>query len=186
MTDYPTEQPIQELGYAPVSARISGLRQATWITLLVLGILTALGGLCLGGSMAFAALMFTKLVASMPRSAPAAPLPSPQLFWLIGGITAAIPLAFGTTEIVCSVKIRRGSHPASVVALAVIGLQFLLVGAALLFGGVGLAMGTMHGGPDLPAQVLGLAFYGIIEIALGFLGFLLIKVLGEARTGVLR
>jgi len=181
MSGHPTEQaPL--LGYAPLPSRISGLRQGTWITLLVLGIITAAGGLCFGGTFAIFAMSMARMAAS---SGGAMRVPPAGTFWVVAAVTAGLPLLFGITEILCSLWIRRLSQTASIVALTAIGLQFLALGTMLVLAGVRMASMGARRGPDIASVIMALSFYGLIEVVLGIMGILLIKVLRERRVGVL-
>src|ERR1051325_11146459 len=87
----PPEPFVPELNYQAVSDRMSGLRQATWIMLLVVASLTILAGLCSGGSIGFAFAMMRRMGPSMSRT-------YPPWFWVVATAYLVVPTAWGAAE----------------------------------------------------------------------------------------
>ena len=133
----------------PAPAANTGLRTATWIYLLVLGILYALGGLCAVASMAF---VFTLLT----RAGPAGATPGVGAIMLVTGIIMLlISLAIGATFIWAALRLRRGSRAAAITALVI-----SILGTAGCLAIVGLGIIGALTSPDRdPGMLIGILFY---------------------------
>ena len=120
----------------PVTWRRSGLRTATWIVLLVLGTLYGLGGLGVGVAGGIA-------VASIGGSGVGwerALVP----FYIVGVIIfASVGLAIGSTYLVSSWGVKRGSRGAAILALVV---ALLNAGVLLVLSGFWVRDLVMEGG----------------------------------------
>jgi hypothetical protein len=77
MSQPPNFNPAHPLMYeSPIPNRPSGWRTTAWISLLVLGILYALGGLCIGGIAFAIGTVFERLITgAAPAGAPAPAVP---------------------------------------------------------------------------------------------------------------
>ena len=169
MTDPRPNPPPLEITYASPPARISRLRQQTWKTLLIKGVLSIFAG----GLTILDALTLT----AMTRSSSARPAPSvPWTEFLLVFPLGLSFLAIGITEILCSIKLRRKSTTATIVVLILQCLQFAVV---LLIMGFALAGASAR---QIEEGAAGLVVYGVIELAFGVLISLLIKLLREPRN----
>jgi len=157
--------------------RASGRRQAAWIGLLVLGVLTICGGLCLSGS----ALMVMYRIRGV-RGGGVGPARAVEWsVWVTLGVVLATSLAGGITELVCCVKLRTGSAKAGVVAALAIGLQILGIVGMVAVGLVRIML-SHRGSRDVMSLVIGVGFYLVIVLVMAIVGWLVVRAVGELRA----
>ena len=136
-------------------ARISAVRQAACVSLLVVGMLTIFGGLWAGAILAIAVLTHS---------------PLPSQVWILRLACVVVSMSIGVTQAVCSVKIWSKSAVAAIIAAVIGGLELVVVVGAMVLLIVTAAAGVT--GPIL---------YAAVGCALGVVEWLVIKVIGEGR-----
>ena len=175
-------EPRPMLAYeSPPPGRLSGWRTAAWISQLVLGILYALAGLCLGGSTILVSSVMETLLAAGGPGTPALP---PNFRWIMIGAglaLLAIMWAVAVTHIWTALLVRRGSR-----AAAVTGLVIAILNAVVILGVIALAVVAMLAGPGRhdPTGLIGVLVYLLPTAANIWVAIALGMVLREKRAAV--
>ncbi|MGN6367416.1 MAG: hypothetical protein ACTHN5_04055 [Phycisphaerae bacterium] len=152
----------------------SRTRTAAWIMLFVLGILTDLGGICMGAS---TAAMFALFI---PRAGPPRPGAAAPNWGLVVTVVALVyvvlPVGIGSTEIVCALKVRRRSRAATITALVLTLIQLLL---ALGLIGFGIVAAT-GAGPDKEGIIPAIVFIALSAVVFAIASWLLFRTRSES------
>ena len=125
------------------------MRTAAWISLLALGILYVLGGLCSTG-----ALLFVSALVGAGR--PTAPPNAGSIIIIVAIITFLLTVGTGVTYIWTAFLIRRFSRGAAIVSLIISALNCLGFLTILVLGIAGYLMSSRSRDPG---GVVGILFY---------------------------
>ena len=175
MTESPQSPQIGELSYqSPSADRMTTLRQATWITLLVVGILTLLLGTCIGTA------ADAGIISSYNRRAG---IRTPTLFlrtytWTAAVLLVAGPLVVGVGQIICAFKIRKFSVRATIVAAVLSGILMAGLLCILALAILGIVRARM---PPDPSRYVGMITLALPLPVLVILEFMFFRLLGERR-----
>ncbi len=165
---------IEELNYQSADlSRSSPMRTAAWITLLILGILYCLAGLCTGSSMIFV----VSLLKSRGGMAAGADV-------IIYAVTAGVLLVLfgsGITYIWTCVRVRRKSRRAAVTALVVAIVNVSLI---VILCGVAVVAMFIGKNSNFASAIPGLIMYGTAAAANIVAAWMLLRVLREDRAGI--
>jgi hypothetical protein len=155
----------QPLSYqTPPLEGASKARTTAWISLLVLGILYVIGGLCLGLSSIFAVSMIGAAGRGGGPGGAAGAIPGNAKTILIAvlGTMLLLIVAVSAIYLICAFRVRKGSRAAGITAMVVSALNALLLIAIVCLGVIGIVSGA-NGRGDMSGLV-GIIFY-LVPIA---------------------
>jgi hypothetical protein len=164
---------------SPPLFRPTGMRTAAWISLLVLGILYGMGGLCIGAGTIIANITLGRAVAAGP---PGAVAMASNIHWIMiamGLAFLAVTWAVAATYIWTALLVRRGSRAAAVTALVIAVLNALVILGFVVLGVIGML--TESGTPE-PEAFIGLAVFLLPAVANIWVVIALSMVLRERRV----
>jgi hypothetical protein len=155
--------------------RPSAVRTTAWISLLVLGILYCLGGLCIGFSGVFMFAFIFKQ-ADFPAN-------SRALLLAVMVVLLALALAFGIVYLWSALRVRKGFRGAAVASLVIAILNTVVLTGLVCMGIIGVLLGPR--GPD-PSVLFGVIFYILPIAANGWVVFALTRFLRESKPATPR
>lgn len=161
---------------SPPLDRSTGKRTAAWISLLIMGILYALGGLCMAGGAMIASAAVERAMAAGPAGVP--PGVNIKAILMIAGLVFLVLLwAMGGTYLWTAFLVRRGSRAAAVTSLIVASLNVVGIMAIIVLGTIGILIGPTKD----PQALIGIAVYLVPVAANLWLVIALIMFLREKR-----